>query len=350
MKSFAIWCKPNSTNNSSLGTNIDFHINVWDISKRGYIFDFGIKILDFKRFDEICFYIPCKLEFQKEILDLSDKLKNETIGGLIFNSDYTYSASNQNGEKFSEFSITENNQEKKFLVYKFSDDIIIREDKSTSIKFNIKSFRDDKLYAKRENIYIRFRLNSETLSKIILSDIQPKNWFLESAFTSTCILDFKTNVVRNIDSNKLRTMRNDKYELVGFDKLHFLVMEPANNDVTIWGNDFMECRKIEPYWLKYLQDENLSIKNTENLLAYHWKIPKNNSISQYSKLIKISSARTGKIMILTYVSITILIGIIINIISNNITGYKTFNWVILSLYFIFSIILLIIVFKKHKIS
>lgn len=175
--------------------------------------------------------------------------------------------------------------------------------------FGFKGIRTDSAYKDYKNLYIRFRIRSEKIKEELFCDVKRKNWFLESGFSRTQVIDIKVNKKRNMNSDDIQCMRRRECPFVEFQKIHFLVMEPANNDVEIWGNDFSECRKLEPEWKKYLKCD---IK-AEDILAYHWKAGKKaESVREYSQMVKVTSATTSWQVIAVYIFGVIVIGLATN--------------------------------------
>lgn len=313
MKSFGIWYKKNlEYEKVAEGKYIsELHINLWDMKNKKSgnpdpFLDIGFNIKDFRKFDKIYIQIPFWVH-EDNILDLTHKLKTSTVANLVFNDDCTYKenrnvAALQVGEK----------DEKARLLYPLLEESEIDNSKKdvTIIKMNLKEIGNDPETEEYLDLYIRFRIQSDKIKEELFCNIKKKNWFLESGFVRTQIVDIKINKQRNMNRDYLKEMKRDGFELLSFHKVHLLVIEPANSEVEIFGDDFLECRKLEEEWKYYLYNKEL----VENMLAYHWKVSTNEEkpLKEYGKTVKVTSASTSWKVIFVYILVIILIGIVTN--------------------------------------
>lgn len=321
MKSFGIWYSNKNTQKDESSKieekfQVDLHINLWDIGlnkdNKPFI-DIGLNILNFKEIDKLCIQIPFILN-KDDIKDLTDILKEKTIANLIFNDDCIFQSDNNN---ICSIKLSEDIENPKVLYqlskevkgsYKFER---IDESQVSIMNFDLTVIRKDSAYEKFNNLYMRFRIQSDKIKEELFCNVKRKNWFLESGFNKTQIIDIKINKKRNMPDNSLLTMRRKKFELLELTKIHFLVIEPVNHEIEILGNDFIECRKLENEWKEYL---NLKPDfKIGDLLAYHWKVKKSDKIlKEYSKMVKVTSATTTWFIIVVYIIVVIIIGVLTN--------------------------------------
>lgn len=314
MKSFGIWYSNENTKAEKHEEELfkaDLHINLWDIEEKYNhdappFIDIGLSIENFRAIDEICILIPFGVPWS-EFEDLSEKLSDAVTASLVFNDNCTFV---QNGASIRSLTLSENGEHKKLLYSLEKKDHESADDKKTIMKFNLMELRKDHVYDTFKDLYIRFRIRSQKMKEELFCDIKRKNQFLESGFTKTQVIDIKINKKRNISESDLKTMRMEKFDFLAFDKIHFLVMEPANHDVEIFGSDFIECRKLEEEWGKYLPLDS-AIKD---VLVYHWKKKRENgaTMTEYAQMVKVTGAATSWKLIAVYVLAVIVMGIITN--------------------------------------
>lgn len=317
MKSFGIWYSNKHTLNidsviEKETFGIDLHINLWDTGSRNKadvkpFIDIGLNISGFKEIDTLCFQIPFLLE-KEEIIDLSDTFSDNMTANLIFNDDCTF---HRDGNKNASLELSENPGKPK-LLYLLEESIWDTSDSGdTIIKFDFKIIREDCVYNSFEDLYIRFRIQSNRIQEELFCNIKNENWFLESGFNKTQVIDIKVNKKRNMNEKDIKHMRREKFRFAEFRKIHFLVMEPADNEVEILGKDFVECRKLEDAWNGYLKN------GTEigDVLAYHWKVKcEGEALKEYAKMVKVTSSTTTWKIIWVYILVVILIGVFTNIV------------------------------------
>lgn len=317
MKSFGIWYSNVNTQKVEEEPceekfSVDFHINLWDlgVNKSTEVkpfIDIGLSITAFRELDKIYFQIPFLVE-REELIDLTDTFSETMIANLVFNDDCRFQRDSNNicslelSEDIGNFR----------LLYKLSEAVIEWDENfGTSIIFDLETIRNDAAYNAYKDVYIRFRIQSNKIKEELFCKINRKNWFLESGFNETKIIDIKVNKKRNMSEENLKIMRRNNYRFVDFRKIHFLVMEPANNDVEVLGKDFIECRKLESEWGNYLKQES----EIGDIIAYHWKAKeKDGSIKEYANMVKVTSATTTWRIIIVYILVVILIEVFTNMI------------------------------------
>lgn len=310
MESIGIWYKLAGNDLPK----IEFNINLWNLKgndkKVTPFIDFGIGIKQYKKMDKLVVLIPF-IFGEQELFDLYDYVKEPSTARLIFNEMECEVSSH---DKY--MVIKSSNFINPMLLINvknqngMADDITLEQKLSlemTKFCIDLEKIKKDKKFTQYEDIYIRFRVKSPNIKKIMFCPVVKKNWFLESGFVGTTIVDIKINKERNLPHDICRSMRLDDYKFAAFDKIHLLVMSDSNDDVSMFGNTLYECRKLEEHgWDTYLGNEY----NSSNILAYHWKEKSdgNNKIRDFSKLIRISSSTTNKQVILVYMLIVIILG------------------------------------------
>lgn len=314
MRSFGIWYSNGNTkaeNHAAETFKADLHINLWDIEEKyGHdalpFIDIGLSIEAFREIDEICLLIPFSVP-RSEFEDLSGKLSDAESASLVFNDNCTLI---QNGASVRSLMLSEAGGREKLLYPLEEKDYQSSDDGKTIIKFNLQEIRKDHIYDQFEDLYIRFRIRSKKIKEELFCDIKRKNQFLESGFTKTQVIDIKINKKRNISENDLKRMRMNKFDFLAFEKIHFLVMEPANHDVEVLGRDFIECRKLEEEWENYLPDDS----SIQDVLVYHWKRKSGNGekMKEYAQMVKVTGAATSWGLIAGYVFVVIFMGIVTN--------------------------------------
>lgn len=294
---------------------LECHINLWNLKinkKRINPFiDFGISIPNFRNVKMLDFLLPFKFN-ENEIFDLYDYVKNPETARLIFNEIECEISSKDrytiiNSDNFSKekllISLKNNEGLEKFIrLYNDTNDM-------SRLLFSFDELKRDKLFIKYTDVYFRFRVNSESIEKALFCPIQKKNWFLESGFTETQIIDIKINQERNLPHELCKDYRLKNFKFASFSKIHLFIMTNSSNEVDTFGNGVYECRKLEEMeWNSYLGNNYDVI----NLLAYHWKDKNSDKggIKNFNKLIRISNASTNMKVIITYIMIVIVLGMI----------------------------------------
>lgn len=310
MKSIGIWYQLTGNDMPKL----EFHINLWNLTgkdkKISPFIDFGIGIKKYKIINELAILFPFSFN-EQDLFDLYCYIKDPSIARLIFN-DMECEVSSH--DKY--MVIKSGNFENPHLLINVKNesnlvnDISLNQNKElkmTELCIDFDEIKKDEKFAQYEDLYIRFRIKSQNIKKILFCKVEKKNWFLESGFIENQIVDIKINKERNLPHDFCRKKRLSNYEFAKFDKIHLLVMSDSSNDIGTFGNIMYDCRKLEEHeWDSYLEDEY----DVTNVFAYHWKevCVENEMISDFNKLIRISSATTNIKVISVYMLIVIILG------------------------------------------
>ena len=308
MKSIGIWYELYGTEMPHL----EFHINLWNLkgNNKGTspFVDFGISISDFRNIKSLDILLPFRIN-DSEIVDLYELVKMPNIARLIFNEveceisskdRYTIIESDNFDKPKLLVNVKKDGELESFICHSIDNDM-------SSLTMNFEELIKDEKFSGYDDLYIRFRVNSENIKKSLFCPVRKKNWFLESGFVETQIVDIKINQERNLPHNVCKNYRLNKYKFAVFKKIHLLVMSNSSDDVDSFGTGMYECRKLEEHdWDDYL-DNNYDVTN---VLAYHWKEKSKDEkgIFNFSKLIRISTASTNLRVIITYVLVVIILG------------------------------------------
>lgn len=313
MKSIGVWCELDGKNEEELWSELECHINLWNLKRNkkriSPFIDFGISIPNFRKIKTLHFLMPFKFS-ENQILDLYNNVKIPDTARLIFNeieceisSKDRYAiikSDNFESDKLL-ISIKDENNLEKFVS--LSDEY----DDTTRVSISLEELKKDELFVPYDDLYFRFRIDSESIKEALFCPIQKKNWFLESGFVETQIIDIKINQERNLPHNICKDYRLKGYRFADFSKIHLLIMTDSSDEVDTFGSGVYECRKLEEQaWNDYLENKY----DVKNVLAYHWKekCQNGNAIQNFSRLIRISTASTNKKIIITYILVVILLG------------------------------------------
>lgn len=309
VNSFGIWAKYKDNESKS---PVEVHANLWHIGKNteNAFIDFGVMIPQYTNLLSLTIVLPFFVP-TTNISDLSDTISQDGIGSLVFNTECVAQVKSGLG-KMKIKTLCLNNSDKHILLLPIIDKSTyngisvsfntIEEQSRIIIDFsNLKT--DCEVY---EKLYLRFRIRDSEIKRSMFCKLNKKNKYLESAFTGTQIIDFMVNELRNIKAEINEMMTGEGLELVSLNKVHFFVMEPAENDV-VTGD--VECRRLEPGWKDYLNEGDYQ----ENTLVYHWSRKATKEIdrfSNYSKLVKVTSSETNFKLITIYVLIVVMLSVV----------------------------------------
>ncbi|KUO70929.1 MAG: hypothetical protein APF81_05830 [Desulfosporosinus sp. BRH_c37] len=168
--------------------------------------------------------------------------------------------------------------------------------------------------------YFRFRLVGNGVRDLFSEFEDPSNARLQSAFSSTEIIDFRVNEKRNIDKRFLiADMNKGQFNFI---KFHFFFMCSSREDVFFTSHGPVDrCRTLEKeQWYKYININNEQTflepnDNKTHILVYQWSI-KNKANTHINAMIKTQYEQNNKKTIVRYLFILALITIILNLISN----------------------------------
>lgn len=308
MKSIGVWYEVAKEELPPL----EIHINLWNLKKGKKntvpFIDLGISVPDFRKIKLLDVLLPFSID-ENEITDLYEQVKVPDTARLIFNEIECEISSR---DRYSVIE-SDNFENPKLLIRIKSGDELVSFvrcnscEETTILSIDFEELKRDDKFDEYNDLYFRFRVNSESIKKSLFRPIQKKNWFLESGFIETQIIDIKINQERNLPHNVCKEYRLKKYKYAVFKKIHLLVMSDSSDEVDTFGTGIYECRKLEEYgWDNYLENDY----DVTNILAYHWKEKNKDEkrIYSFSKLIRISSASTNMKVIITYVLVVILSG------------------------------------------
>lgn len=323
MQSFAVWCLKNNPGADSQYL-MDLHVNLWDLTDESPYIDFGIKIINFRDLAQICVQTPFYIT-QSDIEDLSIKLKKESIAYLVFNDDCKVISDRH----CSKIQLSPESSDNHLLLYDLTENNYVinnnRDGSETYLYFSFKGIIGNSKYKECNNLYIRFRINSEKIKDELFCRIKDKNIYFESKITKHDILDFKINKIRNISEESIDEFHTKHFELANFNKIHLLVMESSEKEISLYSSPFHECRRLENGWIEYIREgKQTKTQKCDDIIAYHWKkAPEGDkeTIKEYSNMIKISGSVSSWRIIAMYVLIVLILGISGSLIANLINTF-----------------------------
>ncbi len=296
MNSFAFLCKLPSKKLDR--KKIDLHINFWSFDKKEPFIDIGLKIDDYKDISSICIIMPFEISLD-DIEDLSLIMKEYiSISNLIFNENCNLTSSKKDcfGVKI---------EKKEYEFYSLYNGRNLTTSDIDKRELNIEIDRKNNGF---KNLYIRFRIKTPNIEKVLCRDVGNKLAYLKGAFDYTKIIDLKFNKIRNIDNISFYLGKG--YNFMKFRKIHFLNIESIGCIVDAFGKNRYSCRTLEKGWINYLP---LGTKEDDikNMLVYHWTHSSRNKvgIDDYGITVKVTSKRTNFKIILFYIGILIAINI-----------------------------------------
>ena len=313
MQSIGLWNDKKNENNRS---NIELHINLWNISGKSKevqpFVDFGIGIKNFRVQKDFVLLLPFTFE-DNELLDLYENVKDVNVACLIFNE---MSCEIESIDEYSKIKI-DGREEQLLLPIKKNNALTdfvkveIIEKSYKALRFDFSNIINDTHLNDLNSVYIRFRIKCNGIKQALFCPVDKQNWFLESGFVKTQILDIKLNYERNLPVDFCKQQRLKGSVFSRFDKIHLLVMCNSNVNVESIEDLPCDCRKLEESgWENYLGKQY----NVSNILAYHWKKKDEKEIKNFSKLIRLTSSATNKMIIGSYLLMAILLGIMGNVI------------------------------------
>lgn len=304
MLSFGFWHNriERQESDEQINSDMELHINLWDIDD--ICIDFGIQFNDFRKYPKLTMFIPFEIDVDEEYISLSQNMQEVDTARLVFNENCDV------GSVKIHYEIKCKNKQK-FIIcpesYTPKTDIYEENgNRYTILNYDFTELIQDATIAEYTSMYLRFRIQTSKLKDMLFCNVERKNAFLESAFTATHIMDLKVNMERNIPA-KISHDFNQKLQPVCFNKVHFLVMEPASYEVEAYNN-LKDCRKLEEgLWDNYLNRKNKP--SLPDMLAYHWKA---DNVSSYSQLVKITYSHTDMKIIGCYILVALLLGAVGN--------------------------------------
>ncbi len=299
MKSLAIWLDENSI--APQNDSIEMHVNLWKIAtkKNGYrrFIDIGINLLDPQTLNRLRIYVPVKLEANNVFDIVGSFINDNSLICTLFNENYR-SIHKPNSKAHS---IHDNSGSFKFDIYELDQSNFHLEHRYNGTIINV-------MISNTSPTYIRCRIDNTFCDQIV--NIQrPSNSFFQSAFSKIEITDFRVNDVRDLNNSLLEEMNKEKIPQIS--KGHFFYMISSNEEVINYQIPFINCRILEKQkWLKYIGEN--SLKQDEEVLAYHWKISNNN----FNIFVKTKFENNNWKTILWYLFVLLLLTILFDRISD----------------------------------
>lgn len=292
MNSLAIWYEENSPLVDNEVPCLDLHFNHWKLHRKylirneikkkikeqinwelklkqplwkptfenttDYFLDIGIKVGSGRNVKNVCLYFPYKiLKTDNVIADLGCKLNNRDATTAIFNEDYSVVIPAT--PKIIELKSGTNTVLKVYQL-DIPNDIKFKEEyHGTVIRFPHNDFG-------AIPSYYRIRIKSNFISTLSYF-YRPKNAFLESAFSSIELIDFRLNDTRNLDLSLLEHIATNKKFNIRL--VHYFIMRKVKDDYILSNQPLNSLRELEENtWNKYIDSDDY---NYEKSLAYHLK-------------------------------------------------------------------------------
>lgn len=223
-----------------------------------YFIDFGLKIHNGSSVDNICIYIPGEFsETEKLIEDIGSKLNDQRLITAVFNEPYNTSTVTD-----AKYFVVSQDGTPLFNIYRLDikhDIKLFKQFNGTIIKFPCKIFNN-------LPTYYRFRLKAIVVSNFSYI-YKPSNSFLESAYSSIEIIDFRINDTRNMEVSLLEHIGSQfKFNI---SLVHYFVMRTIKDEYIVSNEKLNSVRQLEDKtWASYI---NSSEHHYEKSFAYHLK-------------------------------------------------------------------------------
>ncbi len=339
MESIAIWydVKGNAQIDHVVA---ELHINLWKLPIGGNFhggwsrfIDFGLLIQDSgNKIEYINLFFP--FDFQKkEFSDLGECIVSDNkLLSTLFNCDMKLSSLDSS----SYYNISAVNPEashRKFSLYVLgAENFSVNkcdENKGTHVRIKIiapSRLEEASIY---DDLYIRFRLNSQNLIKFTYEE-SLSNDFIQSAFSKVEMLDFRINDKREIDNKILETVINPHNFFI-FSKIHFFYIGCSSEKTDLSNKPADNCRILESKrWSRYI--DRIRYDKKQKIIAYQWtKLAKNKSdsskeyISEYNLLLKTIFSSKGWKTLGIYVIGVILFGCFGSLLATFICSFLSIN-------------------------
>jgi hypothetical protein len=287
MNSIAIWYEQKAAPENEPIPELEIHVNHWKLKFKmnfiwkktraffseilgkklaifqfhdsDYFMDIGLKIVSGENVERVCIYLPkeTNVDNPKLIEDIGGKLKDPKLLTAVFNEPYTI-ITNENAKHFT----VQKKGTQLFNVYALDITNDIHSDNQfngTIIKFPFRQFND-------LPTYYRIRLKSVFVKQF--SDVEvPSNSFLESAYSSNEIIDFRINDKRNLDVSLIEHINS--YRNFNISLVHYFVMRRVKDEYVLSNQQLNGVRQLEnETWSAYINQEQY---NYEKAFAYHLK-------------------------------------------------------------------------------
>ena len=325
--SIAIWADKKDDDN----VDIDIDLNLWlsryknsffkSLVRRTGIFfkqkwfyenhvdnyiEFGIKISDYKKVDQIHIYFPYNISHH-DIKDIVPELTNITTLNALFNEKMNIS---QEDGGFYLISSKRGTEKKSFVAsasYFEKEDIKQIEGEGCLLTLKIPHSVNDV-----NVIYKRIRIKK--LEKFV-AEFSSNNFFIEGLFKKLQTVEININSLRRLPKYVIDSMNgNHKIKSVNFFMMTDIFMNLIFHSQDIKSSRILE----EDTWNKYLGIDK-SFKGLKKVVAYQWKSEKD--IEDYNLFVKLE--KTEKRWMLFFLSILFIIffGIISGYGGNKLTTY-----------------------------
>ena len=307
--------------------DIEAHFNLWKLpnskTRRSTQFmDIGLMIPQPHIASQLNIYMP--LKSIKKVKDLGIYLEDTSTIQAVFNERWHSKPDPGTGNQTFKINDFEGNP--MFQVYKISpkDFKIELLGGGSILQLAVDPNLDKKTY-------FRFRVIITSEWEVDKEEKLLNSW-LESSFSATEILDFHVNEKRSLTEDVLNLIF--KEGSVRFTKTHLFLMRSQSFDYVFSHPLPVDARTLESkIWTAYLGEDF----SYNQLLSYHWRqknekaqvtpinekaqaTPNYESINIFAKLRII---RSGKLKIVIFLGVILLIGIIGNLAASWIWGWIT---------------------------
>lgn len=288
--------------------NFDVHINEWFNPDFNNFIDFGIRIYDARNLDTCNIFIPYDLT-SNEIVDLSEKLSDESIARGIFNTYCSIRCSSNS----SIIEIEYNNRKENILQLSSLQPKINQLNIGILLEL---SFEHIKQNLSSDELYIRFRLPHKTFNTFL----QSKSHDYKFAFESPVVTDrynylIKLNDVRALPL-EIRILFSKANQNIG----KVITTLSANDQFIVDDSFCYKTRTLEEELYKNYVPDNFSCSN---VIVYQWL---SQNRSNYNFNIKIDSNKILKSSLCLYAFLIIFFSFIGNILWKLFTYIPLFRW------------------------
>lgn len=311
MSSIAIWYKSKDTEKI---TNCDVHINYWKIQKwpkkTPRCLDIGIKIFDASNVNRVYFFIPVQFNNKKSLLDLGARISSdEKLLSSIFNKELSITTTTNDHY----CSIKDLNKDESLNIYKIQS-----ADIKTSKAFGGTIIELDLSNANKPNTYLRCRFDGHFLKGMYNIENLANSTF-QGTFKKNETFDLRINEIRTLPRDLVSKMKNDgRFKI---QTLHLFFICCSREAYESSFKQFKSCRTLEKdQWNGYLDDLNL--RKTESLLAYHWKEIKDSGFYDYNALIKTRYELSSVLTLVVYFFLLLFLSILINLADTCLPFFK----------------------------
>lgn len=320
--SIGIWWESKDEENPFPEISLD--INVWNTIKTDDIdyIEFGIKIVNYKNFEELNIYLPYKFKLE-DIEDKSSFFGDKLFVSAIFNEKITIT----NGSGSQTMIKRENDEE--FWVYK--PKIEVKEQILSIEPTNIQGIK---------TVYYRIRINK---LDNIFTRVKDNNFFLEGLFKDVGFVEFDINIHRRLPEIIADELSKKDF---CFESIKFFYMTDTNTNIIYQSLPNNNSRLLEKHiWGDYLTKQNGKDVNKQKIIALFWKKTKeeNKKISDFNLFLKLSFTLRSNLALFVAIITLLILGMVSGLLGNYLTDFikymffdgnenwiqwKTFIWMI----------------------